>query len=188
MFAGEPLEIIHRGGTAVQMNGENGARSRSDGAGRLFRIEIGGEGNDIGEDGPGTGVEDRFDGGDECVRGGDHLVAQTNSGGEQGEVESAGAGIDGDGEREPGIFGEFALERFDLGTEGERGLAGEPVESDENFLAQSGILGTKIEKGNAHSTCLKFSRLRSFAVNERPFAAPSLRCYGARGRKVNSEY
>ena len=66
-----------------------------------------------------AGVADRRDGRDEGEGHGDHLVARADAGGEQRQVQRAGAGVDGDGVRRAAVGGEVALERRDLVAEHE---------------------------------------------------------------------
>ena len=87
---------IHVGGLSIQVDWDNRLGFRSDGGFQLARIEIVGFGIDIDIDRSGTSVENCRDRGDKSKRRSDDLVAGSDSGGEQRQVQSAGPGVHAD--------------------------------------------------------------------------------------------
>ncbi len=87
---------VHVGRLAVEMHGQDrlgAGRDRGLDRGRIHgeRARI-----DIHQHRPRSGVDDRGNAGDKSKRDGDDFIARTNSGGEQGQMQSARSGIQGD--------------------------------------------------------------------------------------------
>ncbi len=74
---------------------------------------------DVDEDGLGSAVVDGRDGGDERERGGDHLVARLDAGGQERQVQGARSRAGSDGVAGVAVRGEERLELGNLAPEDE---------------------------------------------------------------------
>ena len=83
---------------------------------------------DIAEHRSGTRVHHSQRGGDERVRGNDHLVPGTDASGAQGDRERGGSRGYADAVLDAAIVGELSLEALDLLAEDERARAEHPLE------------------------------------------------------------
>ncbi len=109
-------------GAAIEMNRDDGLGAAGDGRRDQCGIEVGGGGIDVDEDRSGAGVTDGFGGGDEGVGGGDDFVAGADAGGQQREMQCAGAGVERDAVLDFTVAGEGLLEAGDFFSEDERSL------------------------------------------------------------------
>src|SRR6185437_12059516 len=91
---------------------------------------------------------DRGGGGDERERRRDDLVPRTDAGGEERQVQCARPRVDRDGVRRRAIGGEFALERFDFGTEHVMRTLEHPVDGRFDLVSDARVLRFQIEKRN----------------------------------------
>ena len=105
--------------SAVEMDGDNGARAWRDGGFNFRRVNETCVRLDLDEDGGCAGVANRRRRGDEGIADGDDFVAGFNLCGEQREMQRARAGIDADAVAHTAIGCELRLEPLDLRAENE---------------------------------------------------------------------
>src|SRR6185312_16210511 len=95
-----------------------------------------------------AGVADRRDGGDEGERHGDHFVAVADAGGEQREMQGAGAGVHGDAVIGGVERGELALEQLDFLAEDVLAAVEDLVNRGVDIRLNGAVLGFQIEERN----------------------------------------
>jgi hypothetical protein len=108
---------------------------------------------DVDEDRPGAGVVDRGRGRDEREGHGDHLVAGADAGGQQREVQGAGAGVDADALGRAAVRGELLLERGHLAAERELAALEHAEDGRVDLLLDRVVLSPEVDEGN-HASCL----------------------------------
>lgn len=159
---GDFEDRMHVRGAAVKMNGNDGARARSDGALEKPWIDVSGGRIDIDEDWASAAIRDGFRCGEEGIWRGDDFVAGLDAHGEQSEMQRGSSAAQGDAMGGPAEIGKFALESSDVRTFDECGILAGAIEGGENFVAQARVFGFQIEKWNFHGQ--PFSVLKNFTV------------------------
>ncbi len=148
---GDFADRVHVGRAAVQMNGQDRASSRRDGALDELRIEIAGRGIDIDEDGHGAAISDRFGRGEKRVRRGDHFIVGLNAERQQSQMERRRPAAERDAMPGAAEIREFPLESLDFRAQHERRVLADAVERRQDFVPQLRVLRLQIENGNLHS-------------------------------------
>ena len=108
---------VHRRRQAVKMDGENGAGAGGDRAGDLGGVKVGGARVNIHKYRSRAHIQNRFDGRDKRVGGGDHLIPGLDAQRQQRQVQGAGAGIYRNAMLDATESGEFPLEFLHLFTQ-----------------------------------------------------------------------
>ena len=132
------------------MDGNDGTRSRCDGAFDLRGIEIGRGGVDVHEHWPRAAVGDCLGGGEKCIRTGDDFVARLNAEGEQAEVKSCRAGTEGHAVLHVAVGRKLAFELLYILAQHKRRVFADAIERRKNLVAQFVVFGFQIEKRNLH--------------------------------------
>ena len=142
MRVGDRLEGVHGGRVAVEMDGHDGPRTRRDRGLDGGRRQGKRERVDVGEHGGRARDGDRVGGGREGERGDDDLVARTDPGGEQAQVQCRGPRVDRD-RLHPGHQGgtELLLEGGDLGSLGDHTRAHDGCDRVDLLLADERACG-----------------------------------------------
>ncbi len=148
MPAGDLQQRIHVGRLAVQADRND--RLGLVGDRRLERRDVHREGLriDVDEDCLGARVVDRRNRGHEGERDGDDLVAATDAGGEQGQVQRARAGVDRHADGRAAVGREFLFERRHLGAERERAALQHALDRGVHFGLDREVLGLEIDERN----------------------------------------
>ena len=155
-LVGDCLERVHGSGMAVEVDGHDGPRALRDRGFNGGRGQCEGERVDVGEHGGRARDGDRVGGGREGEGGDDDLVARSDPGGEQTQVQSRGPRVDrgcpGSG-HEGG--GEFLLEGGDLGALGDHAGAHDGGDGLDLFLADERACGRDERMGHGWSSRLR---------------------------------
>ena len=110
------VEAVAVDGQAGEIDGDDGARGRSDGGFDAGEVEVAGDGVDVDEHGLGADIEDDVAGGDPGERRGNDLVARADAGDAQRDFHRAGAGVEHAHGAAAAILGEFRLEGLHVGA------------------------------------------------------------------------
>ena len=119
MARGHALDGAHVGSLPVQMDRQDGARSRADGSIDVLGVQGQPRGIDVGEDGARADHENGQRGVGGRQRGGDDLVARPDAQPAQHECQGIGAGADADRMRRARERGKLRLEGLHFGSEHE---------------------------------------------------------------------
>jgi len=118
---GQIVDFVDAGGIAKDLDRDNRFGLGSDFFLHLSDIDVVGDRVDVGKDRLGADHEDDIGGGDEAVGGGDDLIAGPDAPGDQGELQGAGAAVDGDGVFTAYVAAEGLLEFGKPGTQAQAG-------------------------------------------------------------------
>ncbi len=145
---GDRLQLLHRGGVPIQVDGHDGSGAGSDGRLDTGRIQRVGLGIDVGKDRRGSRQGRRAGRGHEGEGGADDFVARSHPQGAQGQVQGVGPVADADAELCPVPGCKFGLEGLDFGAQdvvgGSQGAQG-------GFLdlgLDLGVLGGQFQDGD----------------------------------------
>ena len=153
---GDPVALrraqdrIEIGRPAVEVHRHDRPGATRHGARDELRIDVAGGRVDVHEHGPGARVGDRLGRRDEGVGGRDHLVALTDAGREQGEVERARPRVEADAVLRLAVDGKLPLERRHLLAEDERRGLPHAVERRQHLVPDAPVLRLQIEVRDLH--------------------------------------
>ena len=141
--SGDRVEI---GGLAVQVNGDNGPRSRRNRRRDRCRVEVVRLGTGIDEHGPRTRGQDSQDGGDKRVRDRDDFVARSDIVRPQGELDGVEAAGDADGMPGADVRGVLGLEALDGGSQNEVSVLADLADGGLDGSRERGVLNAQIDE------------------------------------------
>src|SRR6266852_3712861 len=139
---------VHVGRLAVEVDRKDRFGARGDR--RLDPRRVYGEGGwiNVDEDGSGTRVPDRGDGGHEGVRDGDDFVARSDAGCQHRKMQRAGATVEGNAMHGAAVSGELALEGSDLVAEYELRALQDTLDRRIDLLLDAVVLRLEVEEGD----------------------------------------
>ena len=120
-------------------------------------------------------VADRGDGGDEGERHGDDFVAGPDAGGDQREMQRAGAGVDRDAVRRALVGGELLLEGLDFRAEDELAGVEHAPDGGGDVRFDGEVLGFQVDERNHAAHLLEENSMRRPDARIDSVAASSMR-------------
>ena len=166
---------VHVGRLAVEMDRDDRLGAAGDRLLELGHVHREGCRIDVDIGRPRAHVPDRGDGGDEGERHRDDLVAGSDAGGDQREMERAGAGIDGDPVRGALEGGKLLLERLDFRAEDELARVEHPSDGVGDVRFDGEILRAKVDQRNHTAHLLEENSTRRPDARIDSVAASSMR-------------
>jgi hypothetical protein len=145
--AGEPPDPLHVGGLAAQVDRDDRGGSLADRRLDQRRVDVVGRLLDVDADRAGAHQRNRNPGRDPGVGGDDHLVAGSDPGCSQAQLEGAEATADTDAVRRFAVGGELALEALQLGPEQIPARLGDTGDRRLHLSAQLAVGGAEVDDG-----------------------------------------